>query len=83
MPGLMTPNPVFFQLCKVRQSKIPLEQFKSFYLFILTKVHTLFRFPIFTKCHFSGQDPIQDTLHLVSVSPEVLSGCEFLRLPCL
>lgn len=54
MPGLMTPNPVFFQLCKVRQSKIPLEQFKSFYLFILTKVHTLFRFPIFTKCHFSG-----------------------------
>lgn len=52
MPGFPIPKPVFFQLYKVRQSKISLEQLKSFYLHILIKAHIQILL-VLTKCPFS------------------------------
>lgn len=75
--GFMTPKLVFSQLCKMRYFKTPLGQFKTFYLFILTKVHTLFTFSSFLPhALFLVQSPIHlTTLHLVTMSPEALFGC--------
>lgn len=68
---------VLFQLCKVRESMICLEQVKTIDLLTLTEVHASFRTSLgFTRAPLLSQDPIQEiSLHLFAF-PEALFGCE-------